>query len=140
RPRGAGRRPGPQGRRLRPRSRAAHQGPAQRRPAAVARDTRRRSGCRPRRLRQRGAAAAAAQLRRAATYEAVNYHVGALLAERARTHPDTPFLRFSDAELTFAETDEQVNAVARGLAALGVGQGDRVAILLPNCVEMVLTW
>jgi carnitine-CoA ligase len=70
----------------------------------------------------------------------VIYHVGALLAERARTHPATPFLRFSDAELTFAETDEQVNAIARGLDALGVRPGDRVAILLPNCVELVLTW
>jgi crotonobetaine/carnitine-CoA ligase len=70
----------------------------------------------------------------------VIYQVGALLAERARTHPDTPFLRLSGAELTFAETDEQVNAIARGLDELGVRQGDRVAILLPNCVELVLTW
>jgi crotonobetaine/carnitine-CoA ligase len=70
----------------------------------------------------------------------MTYHVGALLEERARTHPDTPFLRFSDAELTFAEADAKTNAVARGLEALGVRAGDRVAILLPNCVEMVLTW
>ena len=70
----------------------------------------------------------------------MTYHVGALLAERAATDPDAPFLRFSAAELTFAQADVQTNAVARGLAALGVRAGDRVAILLPNCVEMVLTW
>src|SRR4051812_44588988 len=70
----------------------------------------------------------------------MTYHVGALLEERARTHPDAPFLRFADAELTFAEADAQTNAVARGLEALGVRAGDRVAMLLPNCVEMVLTW
>jgi len=70
----------------------------------------------------------------------MTYHVGALLEERASTHPDQPFLRFADAELTFAETDAKTNALARGLEALGVRAGDRVAILLPNCVEMVLTW
>ncbi len=68
------------------------------------------------------------------------YNLGALLARRAVTHADAPFLRFSDAELTFAAADAKATAIAYGLDRLGVRPGDRVAILLPNCAEMVLTW
>ena len=66
--------------------------------------------------------------------------VGTLLAERAATHADAMFLRFAGAELTFAEVEAKSNAVARGLRDLGVNAGDTVAMLLPNCADMVLTW
>ena len=66
--------------------------------------------------------------------------VGTLLAERAATHADATFLRFAGAELTFAEVEAKSNGVARGLRDLGVDAGDTVAMLLPNCADMVLTW
>jgi len=40
--------------------------------------------------------------------------------------------------LTYAELAQQVARVARGLRALGVGRGDRVAALLPNVPEAVI--
>lgn len=54
--------------------------------------------------------------------------------------------RFADAEalvdgdvrMTFAELSVKVDEVARGLIALGVDVGDRVAIWAPNCHEWVL--
>jgi crotonobetaine/carnitine-CoA ligase len=70
----------------------------------------------------------------------VSATVGALLVERAATHAEGTFLRFAGAELTFAEVEAKSNAVARGLRDLGVDAGDTVAMLLPNCADMVLTW
>ncbi len=66
--------------------------------------------------------------------------IDALLAERARTHADVPFLRFAGAELTFAEVDAAVDGLARGLAGLGVRARSLVAVILPNCPEFVLVW
>ena len=63
-----------------------------------------------------------------------------LLARRAVERPAQTFLRFADCELTFAETDARVSSVAGGLAALGVGRGQLVPVLLPNCADFVVTW
>ena len=66
--------------------------------------------------------------------------IDTLLAERARTHADIPFLRFAGAELSFAEVDAAVDGLARGLAGLGVRARSLVAVILPNCPEFVLVW
>lgn len=58
-----------------------------------------------------------------------------ILAARANTHGDRPFLRFSCGERTFAEVDREATSLAHGLAAVGVRPGDVVATLLPNCPE-----
>jgi crotonobetaine/carnitine-CoA ligase len=63
-----------------------------------------------------------------------------LLARRAAEGPAWTFLRFADCELTFAETDGRVSSVACGLAELGVGRGQLVPVLLPNCADFVVTW
>ncbi|MFJ8308913.1 MULTISPECIES: AMP-dependent synthetase/ligase [unclassified Streptomyces] len=52
----------------------------------------------------------------------------------ARRHPDEPALRFRDADggwvsVTFAELRDTVRRTARGLLALGIRAGERVAIL-----------
>jgi carnitine-CoA ligase len=63
-----------------------------------------------------------------------------LLAERAASSPDAPFLHIGGADLTYGETYERVRATANGLAELGVGQGDRVVLMLPNRLEFLLGW
>jgi carnitine-CoA ligase len=64
--------------------------------------------------------------------------VAALLEERASGLGERPFLRVADSsELTFAEFNAQVNSVAHGLLDLGVRQGDRVILLLPNSIEFL---
>ena len=42
--------------------------------------------------------------------------------------------------LTFSEVDDRVNRLSNGLARLGVGPGDRVAILSANRAEFLLTF
>ena len=63
--------------------------------------------------------------------------LGDVLRTRAETHRNATFLKFMDGELTFAEVDTLADRYACGLAAEGVGHGDHVAVMLPNCPEFV---
>ena len=63
--------------------------------------------------------------------------VPALLAERARSAPDTPFVEAGAVSRTFAEMHERSERLAAGLADLGVSKGDRVASILGNGIEHV---
>jgi crotonobetaine/carnitine-CoA ligase len=63
--------------------------------------------------------------------------LGEVLRARAETHRDETFLMFADVDLTFGEVDVQADRYARGLIAEGVGRGDHVAVMLPNCAEFV---
>jgi fatty-acyl-CoA synthase len=46
---------------------------------------------------------------------------------------------WQDARWTWSDLRTRVDALARGLAGLGLAVGDRVGICAPNCVEWVLT-
>src|SRR5215207_5287305 len=48
-------------------------------------------------------------------------------------------VRHQQVRLTYAELNEQVDALARGLLGAGLHKGDRVGIWAPNCAEWVLT-
>ncbi len=62
------------------------------------------------------------------------------LAQRLETDPDGPYLDFDGVALTAREMDRAANRIASGLAALGVGSGDRVATLLENSPEQVISF
>lgn len=61
----------------------------------------------------------------------------AQLSRQARRIPDAPALSHGGATLTYAQLNGRVSAVARGLAGLGVGRGDRVAVFMMNRTEVV---
>jgi fatty-acyl-CoA synthase len=67
--------------------------------------------------------------------------VGADLARTAHAHPERDALVecASGRRWTYAQFDEAVDDLARGLLAAGVAPGDRVGIWSPNCAEWVLT-
>lgn len=60
--------------------------------------------------------------------------LGDLLLRGAGDHPERAALILPDDRVTFAELRNRAFAVARSLAAVGVGRGDHVAILIPNSV------
>ncbi len=60
------------------------------------------------------------------------------LAWRAATTPDRPALLWRDRQWTFAELAVAADRVARRLARLGVGRGDRVAVCASNRPELVV--
>jgi acyl-CoA synthetase (AMP-forming)/AMP-acid ligase II len=53
------------------------------------------------------------------------------------TYPDRRALVDGDRSLTYEEVHAHAMAVAHGLRDLGVGSGDRVAMLMPNCLEFL---
>ncbi|WP_458877298.1 class I adenylate-forming enzyme family protein [Arenibacterium sp. CAU 1754] len=65
-------------------------------------------------------------------------NVHGLLQEAVTHHPDNEALICDDTRMTYAQFDEEVGRVAAGLAAQGVAQGDRVAMLLGNGVPFVV--
>ncbi|WP_448002853.1 long-chain-fatty-acid--CoA ligase [Agromyces bauzanensis] len=51
-----------------------------------------------------------------------------------------PALEFFGAETSYRELGEQIAKAAEGLRRLGVGAGDRVALVLPNCPQHVVAF
>ena len=64
----------------------------------------------------------------------------AALSAAARHYPRRTAIRFFGRSLSYAELDVLANRFANVLLALGVQQGDRVALLLPNCPQMVVAY
>jgi crotonobetaine/carnitine-CoA ligase len=60
-----------------------------------------------------------------------------LLQAWASKTPDSRFCSLGEHQFTFASMLERSDRVAAGFVALGIGAGDRVAILCPNRVEML---
>jgi len=64
-----------------------------------------------------------------------------VLELRAKTHRDKPFIQFRDGQVaTFKQVNERANRIAHGLARLGIGKGNRVLMMMPNCLDMVYCW
>ncbi|MDQ6827605.1 MAG: acyl--CoA ligase [Gemmatimonadota bacterium] len=64
-------------------------------------------------------------------------NVGSLLARHARYTPDKLGVVCGAHRLTFAQVEARANRLANALRALGLAKGDAIAIILPNCIEML---
>ena len=70
-----------------------------------------------------------------------------LLAESAAKHPDHPAIIFGgrlgtrvmDKALSYRQLDDAVNRFASAMQKLGVKKGDRVAMFMPNCPQLVIS-
>ncbi len=58
--------------------------------------------------------------------------VASILAETAHRMPDNVALIFGDAQITYGELWKQTRGYAGALRSRGIGEGDAVALLLPN--------
>jgi acyl-CoA synthetase (AMP-forming)/AMP-acid ligase II len=69
------------------------------------------------------------------------YHLGSILERHARYRPGLEAVVFEDRRYSWREFNARVNRAANALLALGVGKGDALALVLPNCLELVeLYW
>ncbi|HKE52645.1 MAG TPA: AMP-binding protein [Actinomycetes bacterium] len=66
--------------------------------------------------------------------------VTALLDEAANDFPRSPALGYFGRSINYRRLRQQVDLLAGSLRELGVARGDRVAMVLPNCPEFVLTF
>ena len=64
-------------------------------------------------------------------------NIGSLLPRHARYRPDHTAIVFNEHRLTFSEFNRRVNRLANALLELGVGKGDKIATILPNCLELL---
>ncbi len=63
-----------------------------------------------------------------------------LIEARAEQLADKTYLVFEDQDFTFGRLNQEVDRVAQGLGRLGVGPGDRVAVLLKNSPWFIRVW
>jgi long-chain acyl-CoA synthetase len=63
-----------------------------------------------------------------------------LLDTAVSTFGDRVALEFFGAEVTYTELGRRVARAAEGLRRLGVGAGDRVGLVLPNCPEHIVAF
>ena len=68
---------------------------------------------------------------------AVHWDVGYIPRKRARMSPDKTAIVFEDEPVTYAELNVRVNRASHFLRKRGIHKGDRVSVVLLNCVEFL---
>ena len=63
-----------------------------------------------------------------------------MLEKTAHRQPQKTAIITKDEELTFADLNQRVDRLAANLQQVGICQGDRVGILLPNCAAIPLSY
>lgn len=53
---------------------------------------------------------------------------------------DRPATIFQNADLSFGEMKQQADRLAAALSRLGIGKGDRVGVMLPNCPQYLVSF
>jgi len=61
-----------------------------------------------------------------------------LLDDAARDFPHAPALHFEGRTISYAQLAQQARRFSGALAALGVGRGTKVGLILPNCPQAVV--
>ncbi len=64
-----------------------------------------------------------------------SFHLASLVARHAEAAPERECLIAGTRRLTYGQVDADARALARALAARGIGAGDRIAVELPNSPE-----
>jgi long-chain acyl-CoA synthetase len=64
-------------------------------------------------------------------------NLGSLFSRHARYRPNHLAVVFGDQRLTWLEFNRRINRLSNALLSLGIHKGDKVATLLPNCLELL---
>ena len=63
-----------------------------------------------------------------------------VLARRAGSRGDAPWIAGEERSWTYRDLDRMSNRIANGLAARGVAKGETVLVMLPDCIEFIAAW
>ncbi|MBZ0218120.1 MAG: acyl--CoA ligase, partial [Fimbriimonadaceae bacterium] len=74
-----------------------------------------------------------------------NLTVPGLLSLQVKKNPDKEFIVFEDndeniSSITYLEFARRVNCLANHLTRAGVSKGDKIAVMLGNCPEFIVSW
>ncbi|HEY6330582.1 MAG TPA: long-chain fatty acid--CoA ligase [Blastocatellia bacterium] len=64
-------------------------------------------------------------------------NLGTLLTNSAERRPESPAFVWGDSTSSYGEADSRTNALARALTGLGIKRGDRIALLMHNCPQVI---
>lgn len=64
-------------------------------------------------------------------------NIGSLFSRHARYRPHHLAVVFEEQRLTWLEFNKQINRLANAFINLGIQKGDKIATLLPNCLELM---
>jgi len=64
-------------------------------------------------------------------------NIGSVFSRHARYRPDHLAVVFEDQRRTYRQFNAGINRLANALLALGINKGDKIATLLPNCLEQL---
>ncbi|MGD9139005.1 MAG: AMP-binding protein, partial [Desulfobacterales bacterium] len=64
-------------------------------------------------------------------------NIANLLSRNARYNPDKLAIVFEDQRYTFRQFNQSVNQLANALKKRGIKKGDKIATLVPNCLELL---
>ncbi len=67
-------------------------------------------------------------------------NLGKMFADSCSTYKDNRALVYENSRITFSRMDRAVNSLANHLKALGIGKGDKVALMLPNTPEFPIAY
>ncbi len=67
-------------------------------------------------------------------------NLGKMLTESAEQFAGNNAVIFGDKKITYRELDRAACALGSHLRSLGIGRGDKVALMLPNCPEFVISY
>lgn len=63
-------------------------------------------------------------------------NIGTLLTRHARFRPGHTAVVFRDRRLTYSELNRSVNRISNAFLDMGIRKGDKIATILPNCLEL----
>ncbi|MDD1632722.1 MAG: AMP-binding protein [Methylococcaceae bacterium] len=66
--------------------------------------------------------------------------LGKMLTESAESYPENTAVIQGEKRLTYRELNRAACALGNHLRSLGLGKGDKVGIMLPNCAEFVISY
>jgi long-chain acyl-CoA synthetase len=62
-----------------------------------------------------------------------------VVRKTAEDYPERPVLFFKGSTISYGEFERQSNALAAALLSLGVDRGDRIALIMPNSPQMLIS-
>ena len=66
--------------------------------------------------------------------------LGKMLTESAEHYPENTAVIQGERRLTYRELNRAACAMGNHLRSLGLGKGDKIAVMLPNCMEFVIAY
>ena len=67
-------------------------------------------------------------------------NVASMLQETAQNYSENAAILYKGNEISYRQLNRFVNALAIHLKGLGIQKGDKVAIMLPNCPEFIISY